>query len=208
MPSYHTPSSFNLVHMDASYIYRNGVAASLISCSSINLIASLSSFEALEKFLLSETDINVVLCEIFDASNNIAKSIKIIRRMIKKHPGINFILLTGVEKNSLLMQCHAHGYLFKKMQIDDMINIISVIQNSRLNFFDCGSYEKELTEKELSILISFCHTPEMKQVCLTNDLSYNYISYVKRCIMKKLSLKNNLDFLSLIVFMTNTPPFP
>lgn len=203
MTIHHPLSSFNIVHMDPYYIYRYGLTASLSNYKSFNLIGSLSSFEDLERLLLAKANINVVLCEIYDARCNIAEGIKIIRGMIKKHPQISFILLTSIDNDGIFIQCGAHNHFLKRMQINRLINIISQIENRCFYLSEYNSFERELTDTELSILISFCHSHEIKQIGIANNFTYNYVSHIKRSIIKKLSLKNNFGFLRFIVFIKN-----
>lgn len=203
MAIHHPFSLLNIIHMDPYYIYRNGLTESLSNCKSFNVIGSLSCFEDLERLLSAKEHINVVLCEIYDASCNIAEGIKIIRRMIKKHPQISFILLTSIDNDAILMQCGAHNHFLKKMQIKSLINIILQIENRCVYFPEYNAIERELTDTELSILISFCHLHEIKEVGMANNFTYNYVSHIKRCIIKKMALKNNFGFLRLIASIKN-----
>lgn len=203
MATHHPLPLFNIVHMDPYYIYRNGLTASLSNCKSFNVIESLSSFEDLERLLSAKENIDVVLCEIYDAKFNIAEGIKIIRGMIKKYPQIIFILLTSIDNDAILMQCGAHDHFLKKMKIENLIKIISQIKNRYVYFPEYNSLETELTDTELSILISFCHLHKIKEVGMANNFTYNYVSHIKRCIIEKLSLKNNFGFLRFIVSIKN-----
>jgi DNA-binding NarL/FixJ family response regulator len=211
-------NTINIILVDDHKIIMDGISSLLVNEENMKVVGQASNSDELFH-LLSTIDVQVVMLDIFLPK---PIGIEILKTIVKNHPKVKVIILSGNDEEDLIssaFQSGAYGYLTKSVEHDELVEAIqTVISGERYlstllektltrSFIKKASYGDKfahhkltgLTSRELEIIRFLCDGLSYKEVADQMDISTRTVEAHKNNILEKLELKNTIELVKFAI---------
>jgi DNA-binding NarL/FixJ family response regulator len=211
-------NTINIVLVDDHKIIMDGISSLLVNEENMKVVGQASNSDELFH-LLNTLEVHIVMLDIFLPK---PIGIEILKSIVKNHPKVRVIILSGNDEEDLIssaFQAGAYGYLTKSVEHDELVEAIQTVSNGERylstilektltrNFIKKASYGDKfahhkltgLTTRELEIIRFLCDGLSYKEVADQMDISTRTVEAHKTNILEKLELKNTIELVKFAI---------
>jgi DNA-binding NarL/FixJ family response regulator len=210
--------TIKIVLVDDHKIIMDGISSLLMDEENIEVVGKALNSDELYQ-LLETNPVHLVLLDVFLPK---PIGIEILKSIVKKHPKIKVIILSGNDEEDLIsnaFQAGASGYLTKSVEKNELVEAIHTVidgdqyisksleQNLTKNFIKKARFGDKfahhkltgLTSREIEIIILLCDGLSYKEVASLMNISTRTVEAHKNHILEKLELKNTIELVKFAI---------